>query len=356
MIKHWCSQTLAVMRLELRKTFFARRGLWVYLLAFAPVLLFVAHSILAPRDQNRLARLATQHRASAPALRSIRVGDSREKVEKAGEPYFERSGRLRTEGVRGDALARYTDGQSDFYVLFENGKVKHVRRIDPESLSQGSLMFATSFQTYFLRLAVFFGCVGIFINLFRGEMLDKSLHFYLLTPIRREVLMAGKYLAGLLATMVIFTTSAGLQLMLMLWGFDHASVAEYLAGAGPSQIFSYLAVTALACVGYGSVFLAAGMFFRNPIIPTVVVLVWESINVFLPALLRKVSLIFYLQSLCPVVAPPDAKLPVAWRLLISTVEPATPLAAVSGIVILTLLVLVASGFRARKLEINYGAD
>ena len=356
MSKHILLQTFAVMRLELRKTFFARRGLWVYLLAFAPVVLFLAHSILAPRDQDRLARLALQHPASAAALRSIRVGDSREKIERAGEPYFQRSGRLRTEGVRGDALAKYTDGQSDFYVLFEDGKVKHVRRVDPESLSQGSLIFATSFQTYFLRLAVFFGCVGIFINLFRGEMLDKSLHFYLLTPIRREVLMAGKYLAELFATVVIFTTSAGLQLMVMLWRFDHASLAAYLRGPGWAEIFSYLAVTALACVGYGSVFLAAGMFFRNPIIPTAIVLLWESANVFLPAILKKVSLIFYLQSLCPVVAPPDVKLPVAWRLLISTVEPATPLAAVSGIVILTVLVLVASALRARKLEINYGAD
>src|SRR5579859_4051533 len=286
MIKQWSSQILAVIRLELRKTFFARRGLWVYLLAFAPVAPFVGHALFAPRAQERLTRLAQAHRSSATALRSIRVGDSREVVEKAGEPYFQRSGHPRLEGVRGDAFARYTDGRSDFYILFENGRVKHVRRIDPESLSQGSLIFATSFQTYFLRLAVFFGCVGIFINLFRGEMLDKSLHFYLLTPIRREVLMAGKYLAGLLATMFIFTSSAGLQLMLMLWRFDHASVAEYLAGAGPGQILSYLAVTALACVGYGSVFLAAGMFFRNPIIPTVIVLLWESVNVFLPAILR----------------------------------------------------------------------
>src|SRR5882724_486349 len=121
MIKQWLLQTLAVIRLELSKTFFARRGLWVYLLAFAPVLLFVAHSILAPRAQDRLARLATQHPASGPALRSIRVGDSREQVEKAGEPYFQRSGRVRTEGVRGDMLAKYTDGRSDFSVLFENG-------------------------------------------------------------------------------------------------------------------------------------------------------------------------------------------------------------------------------------------
>src|SRR5262245_29120298 len=161
------SQILAVIRLELKKTFFARRGLWVYLLAFAPVLLFVAHSILVPRAQQRLARLATTHRASAEVLRSIKVGTSREDVDqKAGAPYFQRSGRLQTEGVRGDTLYKYTDGKSDYYILFEKGKVKTIRRVDPESLSQGSLIFATSFQTYFLRLAIFFGCVGIFTNLF----------------------------------------------------------------------------------------------------------------------------------------------------------------------------------------------
>ena len=31
------AQIYAVLRLELKKTFFARRGLWIYLLAFAPV-------------------------------------------------------------------------------------------------------------------------------------------------------------------------------------------------------------------------------------------------------------------------------------------------------------------------------
>jgi len=52
MMKQWLSQILAVIRLELRKTFWARRGLWVYLLAFAPLLLFVAYSIKAPRTMN----------------------------------------------------------------------------------------------------------------------------------------------------------------------------------------------------------------------------------------------------------------------------------------------------------------
>jgi ABC-type transport system involved in multi-copper enzyme maturation permease subunit len=357
MIRQWTSQILAIIRLELKKTFFARRGLWVYLLAFAPVLLFVAHSILAPRAQERLARVATRHPVSVETLRSIKVGAAREDIEKkAGAPYFQRTGKVQTEGVRGDALYKYTDGRSDYYILFEKGKVKSIHRIDPESLSKGSLIFATSFQTYFLRLAIFFGCVGIFVNLFRGEMLDKSLHFYLLTPMRREVLLAGKYLAGLLATVVIFTTSAGLQLTVMLWQFDHAALGDYLAGPGWGHILSYLMVTILACIGYGSVFVAAGMFFRNPIIPTISVLLWEGANVFLPAALKKISLIFYLQSLCPVVAPPDVKLPAVWKLLISTAEPVAPAAAVSGVLIFTLVVLVAAAIRARTLEINYSAD
>jgi len=353
----WPSQLLAVMRLELTKTFLARRGLWVYLLAFAPVLLFAAHSIIAPRSQARLARVGAAHPTPTQVLRSIKVGATREEVEeKAGAPYSERTGRLSTEGVRGDALYKYTDGRSDFSFLFEKGKVKFVRRVDPESLAQGSLIFAASFQTYFLRLAIFFGCVGIFTNLFRGEMLDKSLHFYLLTPMRREVLLAGKYLTGLLATVVIFTASAALQLTIMLSEYDHSSLADYLGGPGPGQILSYLAVTVLACVGYGSVFVAAGMFFRNPIIPTAIVLIWEGINVFLPAILKKISLIFYLQSLCPVVAQPDVKVPVAWKLLMSTTEPVAPAAAVLGILVFTLLVLVAATVRVRKLEINYSSD
>ena len=183
------------------------------------------------------------------------------------------------------------------------------------------------------------------------------------TPYLARVFLVGIFgltfwspVSGLLATAVIFSVSTGLQLAALLSQFDHAIVKEYLAGPGWGQIFSYLAVTVLACVGYGSVFLAAGMFFRNPIIPTAIVLVWEGINVFLPAVLKKVSLIFYLQSLCPVLAPPDVKLPAAWKLLISTTDPASPVVAVGSILILTALILATAGIRSRTLEINYSAD
>jgi len=38
----WWAQIKSVIRLEMRKTFFAKRGIWVYLLALAPAALFLA--------------------------------------------------------------------------------------------------------------------------------------------------------------------------------------------------------------------------------------------------------------------------------------------------------------------------
>jgi len=172
---------------------------------------------------------------------------------------------------------------------------------------------------------------------------------------RREVLLAGKYFAGLLATVVIFTSSTALQWWAMLWQFERGVIVDFLASPGWSQFAAYLSVTALACVGYGSIFLAVGLLFRNPIIPTAVVLLWESANPFLPPLLKKTSMIYYLQSLCPVTASQD-NLPPLMYLLISPTQPATTLTAITRIVLLTLIVLVLASFIARKLEINYSTD
>jgi len=72
------------------------------------------------------------------------------------------------------------------------------------SLGEDSLVFAALFMFYYLRAGIFFGCMGIFSNLFRGEMLEKTLHYYFLTPMRREMLVAGKYLAGLVVALVVW--------------------------------------------------------------------------------------------------------------------------------------------------------
>ena len=358
MVGLWCVQILAVMRLEMKKTFFARRGAWVYLLAFAPVVLYMVNSINNPRERQRLTNLATDHRVTSEALNSIEEGFTVERVtETLGEPYKQFIDSYR----RGDreyehGYLRYTDGESDVTFQWHDGHVVRIRRHRLDNLERSQTMFATSFQFYFLRLAVFFGCVGIFVNLFRGEMLDKSLHFYLLTPMRREVLLTGKYFAGLLATVVIFASSTALQWFAMLWQFERPVVAEFLAGTGGPQFWAYLGVTALACVGYGSIFLAIGLLFKNPIVPAAMILLWESINPFLPEALKKISMIFYLQSLSPVDAARDGNMPPVFSLLVSPTQPAAPAFAITGILLLTLAVLVGASFLARRLEINYSTD
>ena len=358
-MRRWIAQVLVVMRLELAKSFFARRGLWIYLLALAPVLLYLGHSIYVPREQERLARIAARHPVATADLRDLKIGDRLEAVvARLGEPYARRENVFRMGAGRTSsrALFWYTDGKSDYAVRFVDGAVARISHDDPDTVAGDSDLFATIFQFYYLRLAIFFGCLGVFMNLFRGEMLDKSLHFYLLTPLRRDALLAGKYLAGLTATILIFTASTALQLPLLLAEFDHATIAGYFAGGGWNDFGAYLGVTVLACVGYGSIFLAAGLFFRNPIIPAAVLLFWESANLFLPAALKHLSLSFYLQSMCPVVPPIDPEMPPLLRLLVATAEPTTARVATAGVLMLTALVLALAVYRTRRLEINYATD
>jgi ABC-type transport system involved in multi-copper enzyme maturation permease subunit len=277
----WRRQIVAVARLELKKTLFARRGLWIYFLALAPVLLFATHSFV---------------------------------MIKAGR--------------RGNF-----------------GEDTHI--------------FAAVFQFLYLRLVIFFGCVGIFANLFRGEVLDKSLHYYFLAPLRREVLLVGKYVSGLLAAAVIFSCSTLLQLVALYWYFNSNAIQDYLYhGNGLLHVATYLGVTLMACIGYGSIFLAAGVVFRNPLVPTLIVLLWETINGVLPPLLQKCSVIFYLKSLCPVSVPADITLdkgsPLA--LLAVNVNPASTATGILGLVALSVTVLALSSLRLRRMEIDYGTE
>jgi ABC-type transport system involved in multi-copper enzyme maturation permease subunit len=277
----WRAQILAILRLEVRKSFFTRRGAWIYFLAFAPVLIYAFHSFVELR----------------------------------------------------------TGGHGD--------------------LGDDTHIFAEIFQFFFLRLAIFFGCVGIFVNLFRGEVVEKSLHYYFLAPLRREVLVVGKFLSGLLAAGVIFGSSTLLQFVALYCYFSSNTLQEYaFHGHGIQHLAAYLGVTLLACVGYGSVFLAAGLLFRNPLIPTVLVLVWEAVNGFLPALLQKVSVVFYLKSLCPVSISEaiDMERGDLLSLLAVNPTPASPATAILGLLILCVVVLALASLQVRRMQIDYGAE
>jgi hypothetical protein len=156
---------------------------------------------------------------------------------------------------------------------------------------------------------------------------------------------------------VIFTTSTALQLAANLASFTGNTVSNYLYQEhGLAHIGAYLGVTVLACVGYGSVFLAAGLLFRNPIIAAAIVLIWEAANPLLPALLKKFSVIYYLKSLCPVQVPVDPGTPQLFKMLVSNGDPISAYLAVFGLLALAVLVLFASSLKVRGLEINYTTE
>lgn len=266
----WTRQTLAILRLEIKKNFFSRRALLLYPVVALPILL-MAMLALFPPD--------------------------------ADEMDFGNLGQI--------------------YALVYGGLI--------------------------LRTLVFFGCAWIFMNLFRGEVVDRSLHYYFLSPVRREVLVAGKYLSGIIAAIVLFSiTTVGSMLILYFGIFPSQSADYFFGGAGAGHLLAYLGVTILACIGYGAVFLIIGLRFRNPIIPALILYGWEWINFLLPPGLKKVSVIHYLQSLVPV---PMSEGPFA-----VLAEPTPAWISVPGLVIFTTVVLFLAGLHIRRMEINYAGE
>lgn len=270
----WKRQAAAILRIEWKKSFFARRAWWIYFLALGPVAITLGHSL---------------HEMS--------------------------------------------------------------RRVSNCIIGEDSQMYAGIFHMFYLRLGIYFGCVGIFSNLFRSEVLERTLHYYFLAPVRREVVVAGKYLAGLAASTFFFAGGAALSFIFISMHFGQAYQDYILRGPGLEQLVGYVVTAVLACAGYGALFMGAGMLFRNPMIPAAVMMVWEGINGFLPPLLKKISIIFYLQSIAPVQLPVEPGEP--GSLLVVPADPAPVWLAVPGLLAVVLAMLALAARQARRLQISY---
>ena len=269
------SQVSVLVRNEVRRNLFTRRRIWIYLLAFLPVLMILAHVIF---DRN----------------------------EGAG----------------------------------------------PGQLENDTQVLAGIVQLYYLRLGIFFTCMAIFTWLFRGEMVERTLHYQFLVPVRREVLVVGKFLAGAIITIALFEMAVLACFYLMYSRFGSAGKSYVFDGPGVGQLGSYLLVTALACLGYGAVFLAFSLLFKNPIIPGVVIMGWEAVAPIFPPWAQRLSVTFYLKHLCPV------SLPIRGPLAIFTIVagPVSPFMAVLGLLFLTIAILALSCFLIHRMEITYTAE
>ncbi len=211
------------------------------------------------------------------------------------------------------------------------------------------VVYETIFETVFLGAILFFGCLYVFFNLFRGEILERSLHYLLLVPLRRELVVTAKYVAAVVAVALLFMASTVFSYALIYLPVGVGGAIEDLtAGPGGAHLVAYLGVTLLACIGYGSLFMLIGMLFRNPIIPAGVLYVWEMLHFLLPPALKKLSVIHYLKGLLPV--------PLSDGPFAVVVEPPPAAVSVLGLLAFTVVVLAATALIIRRMEIRYTED
>jgi ABC-type transport system involved in multi-copper enzyme maturation permease subunit len=272
----WGGQIAVLIRREVRRQLFTRRRVWVYLLAFAPVLITALHY------------------------------------------FIDRS-------VPNDTVALGDDTQ----------------------------VLAGIVQLYYVRLGLFFACMGIFTWLVRGEMVERTLHYSFLSAVRREVLVVGKFVGGLATTILLFE-AALLGCFYFIYGrFGSAGAAYVFEGPGLRQLGAYALVIALGALGYGAVFLGLSLVFKNPIVPGALLLGWETITPILPRSLQMLSVTFYLKQLYPV---PFAETRGILNLFTVIPEPLPSYVAAFGLVCFAALVVVFSCYWIRKIEITYTTD
>jgi ABC-type transport system involved in multi-copper enzyme maturation permease subunit len=227
----------------------------------------------------------------------------------------------------------------------------HVLTDSTHRLDEETLVLAGIVQVFYVRFGIFFGCLGIFLRLLRGEMSERTLHYPLLAPLRREVLVAGKFLAGALTAILVFG-AAVLACSILIFGHFDAGRDFALNGPGLAQVRAYLLISTLACIGYGALLLALSLLFRNPIVPAVIAVLWEGINGILPVWLKRFSVTFYLKPLFPVEIPIEG----ISGLFTVAAEPTPAWLAVTGLILFAAAVLAFACWRVRRLEISYSSD
>lgn len=219
------------------------------------------------------------------------------------------------------------------------------------NINYARMIFAFVYSTFILGAILFLGNAIIFTSILRGEMLERSIHYALLAPVRRDILVLGKFFGGLVSASLLFCLATVLCYLLIYLPYGAPRLlADLSGGVAIDQMASYLLMTLLACVGYGSVFMTSGLLVRNPLIPVLLVGAWEFINFLLPPFLKLFSVVFYLKNLMPI-SVNEGPLPLA---VVSS--PISAAASIAGIIAIAILFLSVAILLVKHLQIKYTED
>jgi hypothetical protein len=127
-----------------------------------------------------------------------------------------------------------------------------------------------------------------------------------------------------------------------------AGITLVLSGKGVLNLASYSLIVALACCAYGALFMVAGLYFKNPMVPAVLFLGWETLTPFLPTLLKALSFVHYLVSFAPV--------PVSLGAFALLARPVPDWVALLALLLSSVALVWIASRVARRLEVTYSAD
>ena len=147
-------------------------------------------------------------------------------------------------------------------------------------------------------LGVFYGT-----SLIADEVEDKTVTYLFTRPISRASIVFGKYLAYLVATVLVVLPSVMLLYFLVVPTGGGSLAGSYLA------LLKDLALLGIGLAAYGALFAWVGARFKHPLVTGLVFAFgWEQGIMLIPGYFKRLTIAYYLQGLVPHAMPQDSAL------------------------------------------------
>jgi ABC-type transport system involved in multi-copper enzyme maturation permease subunit len=205
-------------------------------------------------------------------------------------------------------------------------------------------VYANFYHLLVVRVVLFFGCLAGFLGLIRGEVETRTLHYFFLAPVRRPLVVLGKYLAAVTVAWALFVPATALSLAAV---YRPAAAGGLLPAAAWGDLPAYLAMTLLGCLGYGALFVALGALLRGPGLVVALFFAWEWFEFLLPPVLKQLSVVHYLKALTP--------FPIADGPFALLAEPTAPWLAALQLLLYIAVAVGVAVLAVRRMEVSYGA-
>ena len=190
----------------------------------------------------------------------------------------------------------------------------------------GSSIFGALIWLVFVRFVV--PVLGVFYGtaLVADEVDDKTITYLFTRPVPRASVLLGKYLAYLACVVLLLLPSIVIIFFLVV------PLGGSIGQSFP-QLAGDLGMIAVGVAAYGAVFAFVGAWLKRPLITGLVFAFgWEQAALVIPGYLRRLTVMYYLQSLVPHAMPQDSTLSVLFTVFEDRPSIGLSLVCLAGII------------------------